>query len=268
MTSESDGRGGQMDRRCALITGASRGIGSAIAVKLAGEGFDVVVNFARSMEAAERIASACARFGVRSRALAGDISDGASREALLDSVRMEFGRLDVLVNNAGVAPRTRKDILDLDPITFDEIMNVNLRGTFFLTQLAARWMVRQHEIHAEREFYIINITSISSFTSSPDRAGYCISKAGLSMATKLYADRLAQHAIRVYEVRPGIIETDMTRGVRAKYDCLIDEGLLPISRWGTPEDVALAVTALARGYLPYSTGEVVNVDGGFHLRKL
>jgi len=257
-----------MNRRCALVTGASRGIGAAIAVRLAEDGLDVAVNYVKSREAAERVVEGCATAGVKAMAIQADLSEDRSRIALLEMVRETFGRLDVLVNNAGVAPSHRADILEAEPAEFDRLVAVNLRAPFFLTRDAARWMLEQQTAHPERRFHIVNVTSISAYTSSPERAGYCVSKAGLSMATRLYADRLAARNVSVYEVRPGIIFTDMTRGVADKYDGLIREGLLPIPRWGQPEDVAAAVGALASDALPYSTGDVVNVDGGFHLRRL
>ena len=186
-----------------------------------------------------------------------------------------FGRIDLLVNNAGMGPRTRMDILETTEESYDEVMNVNLKGPFFLSQLVARTMLEQLETgpaetngggsHAPQ---IINIGSISAYTSSPARGEYCISKAGVGMMTLLFADRLAESGINVCEVRPGIVETDMTSTVKEKYDKLIGDGLTPIRRWGQPEDVGKAVAALAEGLFPFSTGAVLDVDGGFHMHRL
>jgi 3-oxoacyl-[acyl-carrier protein] reductase len=187
---------------------------------------------------------------------------------LVERVLEEFGGIDLLVNNAGMAPRQRNDLLEMSEASFDEVLGTNLKGPFFLTQQVARIMVEQQKGDPQDMPVIINIGSISSDTSSTNRGEYCISKAGMGMMTLLFADRLASSGIRVYEVRPGIIETDMTAGVKEKYDKRIGEGLLPINRWGRPEDVARAVVALSSGILPYSTGEIINVDGGFHIRRL
>ena len=183
--------------------------------------------------------------------------------------REEFGRLDLLVNNAGIVPKERVDLLDASVESFDQVMDVNLKGPYFLTQAVASWMIEQRSAASDDyQPAIINISSISAYAASPERGDYCVSKAGLSMMTKLYAARLANEGINVYEIRPGVIATDMTAGVKAKYDGLIEADLTPIKRWGTPEDVARAVAAIATGMLPFSTGEVINVDGGFHLRRL
>ncbi len=190
-------------------------------------------------------------------------------EALLTFTKERFGRLDVLVNNAGIAPEARVDLLQASEESFERLLRVNLKAPYFLSQAVANWMIEQRTArgpgYAPR---IINITSISAYTASPERGDYCVSKAGLSMTTKLFAARLAEYGIPVYEVRPGIITTDMTAGVTEKYDALIANGLLPMPRWGTPEDVGRAVAALATGQLPYSTGDLINIDGGFHLRRL
>jgi len=183
-------------------------------------------------------------------------------------VKEKFGRCDMLVNNAGVAPSKRMDVLEATEQSYDRVMNVNLKGPYFLTQLVANWMIEQRRQYPKRNFRIVNTGSISAYTSSPARGEYCLSKAGISMMTKLYADRLAEFGIGVFEIRPGIIMTDMTSVVKDKYDKLIAEGLTPIKRWGQPEDVAKAVGAIAEGRLDFSTGQVINVDGGFHLRRL
>jgi NAD(P)-dependent dehydrogenase (short-subunit alcohol dehydrogenase family) len=187
---------------------------------------------------------------------------------MLERIMQTWGRLDLLVNNAGVAPRERRDLLEVTEQSYDDVMGVNLRGVFFLTQRVAKLMIQQLQDGKIETARIVNIGSISAYTSSINRGEYCIAKSGIGMLTALYADRLAEYGINVYEVRPGIIETDMTHGVQEKYDKLIAEGLTPIRRWGTPEDVAKAVYALAEGYLGFSTGEIINVDGGFHIRRL
>lgn len=262
----------------ALITGASRGIGRGIALELAALGYDLVVNYAGNRAAAERTAQDClarssaAGKTIRAEPCQADISRPADRSALLEFARKTFGRLDLLVNNAGVAPDVRADILDATEESFDRLLGINVKGPYFLTQLAARWMIEQSSGYAAvASGYspaIVTVSSISAYTASVNRGDYCVAKAALSMLTPLFAARLAEHGIRVYEIRPGIIATDMTGAVREKYDRLIEEGLTPIRRWGTPEDVGKAVAAIALQLLPFSTGEVINVDGGFHLRRL
>lgn len=264
----------------ALITGASRGIGRGIALELAQLGHDLVINFAGNEAAAKQTAAACvdraltAKRKIRAEICQADISKSADRHRLIDFTRKTFQRLDLLVNNAGVAPEVRADILDASQDSFDRLININVKGPYFLTQLAAKWMIEQTRV--ERRVggtsytspKIVIISSLSAYTASTNRGDYCISKAALSMITPLFAARLAEFGIGVYEIRPGIIETDMTSAVKEKYDQLIREGLTPIPRWGTPEDVGKAVAAIAQDLLPYSTGEVINVDGGFHLRRL
>ncbi len=261
--------------RVALVTGGGRGIGRGIALALAQIGYDLVVNYAGNEAAARQTAAdagasaMAAGNAARAEICRADVAERADRERLVQFTREQFGRLDLLVNNAGVAPTVRADLLEASEESFDRLIAINLRGPFFLTQSMARWMVEQTASPlAEYLPQIINITSVSAYTASVNRGDYCVAKAGLSMMTKLYAARLAEHGIRVYEVRPGIIETDMTAGVRERYDRLIDAGLSPIRRWGRPEDVGQAVAAVAAGALPFSTGEVINVDGGFHLRIL
>jgi len=263
------------ERRVALVTGASRGIGRAIALELARNGFDLMINYVSNVAAAEE---ACAEAQAASGAhqtrvglCRADIAERRDREELLARTREQFGRLDLLVNNAGVAPEARVDLLEASEESFDRLVRVNLKGPYFLSQAVARWMTEQQTSGALPCYQpaIVNITSISAYTASPERGDYCVAKAGLAMMTQLYAARLAVEGINVYEIRPGIIATDMTAGVKAKYDRLIlDEGLTPIRRWGLPEDVARAVAAVAMGSFPFSTGEVINVDGGFHLRRL
>lgn len=254
--------------RVAVVTGGSRGIGRGIALGLARAGFDVVVNYNRSSQAAEEVAAKVRELGRKALAIQADVSVRADRERFVDAVLEQFGHIDVLVNNAGVAPEVRADILEATEESFDRVIAINLRGPYFLTQRVAKHMIEYVQKHPDAQPKIINIGSNSAYTSSTSRGDYCISKAGIGMMTKLYADRLAEYGILVYEIRPGIIATDMTAVVKEKYDRLFAEGITPIRRWGTPEDVAKAVVALAEGALPYSTGEVINVDGGFHLHRL
>ncbi len=260
--------------RVALITGASRGIGRGIALELARAGYDLVINYATNAAAAEaaraEICAAANRHDTRIELCRGDVSSAADRSALIEFTREKFGRLDLLVNNAGVAPEKRADLLAATEESFDRLIAINLKGPYFLTQLAARWMIELKASGAVADYAptIVSITSVSADAASPERGDYCVTKAGLAMMTKLFAVRLAVEGINVYEVRPGIIATEMTAGVKEKYDHLIGAGLTPIARWGTPEDVGRAVAAIASGALPFSTGEVINVDGGFHLRRL
>lgn len=256
------------DNPVALITGAGRGIGRGIALALARQGWTIVVNYRGDQVAAENTAVAIRNLGVQAQIIQADIADTASHEALLNAVLNTYTRLDMLVNNAGMAPRQRLDILHTTEASFDEVLNVNLKGPFFLTQRAARMMIDLLNAGRIASPKIINIGSISAYTSSPDRAEYCISKAGMGMMTLLYAHRLAESGINVYEIRPGIIETDMTSAVSEKYDALIAGGLTPVRRWGTPDDVGRIVAAIANDVLPFSTGEIINVDGGFHMRRL
>ena len=253
------------DSAVGMVTGSARGIGAAIAAQLAGEGLDLalldVLDCAATAEAVKQA-------GRDALAVKADVTSPADRAEALVAVEARFGRLDVLVNNAGVAPRERADILEATEDSYDRVMSINLKGPYFLTQAVANWMIRQRQDRPDGWMCIVNISSMSAYTASPSRGEYCISKAGVSMATKLWAARLAEHGIGVYEIRPGIIATDMTAAVKGKYDQLIGEGLTPIRRWGEPGDVAAAVAACARGDLRFSTGEVINVDGGFHLRTL
>ncbi len=265
----------RVERPVAVVTGSSRGIGRAIAIELAGLGFDIVINHydftadGRPDEtAAQKTLSDITAKGVRCLVLRADVSSDADRKALVKAVKDEFGRCVMLVNNAGVAPLKRADLLEATEESFDRVLDINLRGPYFLTQLVAKWMIEQKKQYPNRRCRIVNIGSMSSYTSSPARGEYCISKAGVSMMTMLYADRLAEFGIGVFEIRPGIIETDMTSVVKEKYDKLIADGVTPIKRWGQPEDVAKAVSAIAEGKLDFSTGQVINVDGGFHLRRL
>lgn len=254
--------------RAALVTGGSRGIGRGIALALAARGWRVAVNYQQNAAAADEVVATIRASGGEAIAVQADVGDLDSHTPLLNAVLAAFGRLDLLVNNAGIGPRVRVDILEMRVESYDEVMGVNLRGPFFLSQRAAKLMLTQREAGIIPSAAIVNIGSISAYTASINRGEYCISKAGMGMMTALFADRLAPHGITVYEVRPGIIETDLTHGAKAKYDALIADGLTPIRRWGQPEDIGKAVAAIAQGDFPFSTGEVINVDGGFHLHRL
>ncbi len=253
------------DTRVALVTGAGRGIGRAIAVNLARGGFAVIINdLPDSADIAETVAMAEAA-GARVTLAPGDISDLAGHDDLLETAWTAFGRIDCLVNNAGVSVASRGDVLDVQPDSFDRLIDINLRGPFFLTQAVARRMVAAPSGGFRS---IVTVSSMNAEAASPDRAEYCISKIGLSMMSRVFALRLASEGIHTYEVRPGIIRTDMTAVAREKYDRLFAQGIAPISRWGEPEDVGRTVAMLASGALPYSTGEIVHVDGGLSLPRL
>jgi len=257
----------------AVVTGAGRGIGRAIVLALARDGFDVVgidVLFepGNRKKGLFEVKDRVRELGGRFLPVAGDIARIEDHGRMLDAAVGVCGRIDVLVNNAGVAPLERRDILDTSPESFDRVLSINARGPFFLTQNAARRMARQTPRKDGVPASIIFITSISAAVSSTARPEYCLSKAALSMASTLFADALAGPGIGVYEVRPGIIATDMTAGVKAKYDRLIAGGLVPQGRWGRPEDVGRAVAALARGDLGFSTGAVIEVSGGMNIRRL
>jgi 3-oxoacyl-[acyl-carrier protein] reductase len=250
--------------RVALVTGASRGIGRGIALALAGAGHDVVVNYASNADAAASVVSEVESHGVRASAVRADVSVAEDRRRLVDAAYDQFGRVDLLVNNAGVAPLVRADLLDADEESFDRVLGTNLKGPYFLTQLVARRMIEQGGEPAK----VVIVSSISAYAASVNRGDYRLAKAGLAMMTALYATRLAEYGIAVHEIRPGVIATDMTGAVKDRYDRLIADGLTPIRRWGQPEDVGRAVVAVATDLLPFSTGQVIDVDGGFHLRTL
>jgi NAD(P)-dependent dehydrogenase (short-subunit alcohol dehydrogenase family) len=257
-----------------LVTGASRGLGRGIALQLAREGFSVAVNYVRNRGRAEETLELCRSVASgpdvqRFAALQGDVGVGAQRKSLVKATLREFGRIDALVNNAGIAPRVRADITEASEESFDELIRNNLKGPYFLTQAVVRhWLEEKPRTLLPGGFKIVFVTSISANTASISRGDYCISKAGLSMAAQLWAVRLAGEGIQVVELRPGIMATDMTSAVREKYDRLIAEGLVPEGRWGLPEDVGAAAAAVIRGDLPFTTGSVIDVDGGFHLRRL
>jgi 3-oxoacyl-[acyl-carrier protein] reductase len=252
----------------ALITGSRRGIGLGIAEQLAREGFRIVLNSTSPLDAAGKALDAVNALRGDCVYIQGDISSREDRETLVSQIKETCGRLDILVNNAGVAPKVREDILVASEESFDRLININVKGPYFLTRNIANWMIHQKQTDPKTHPKIINVSSISAYTASPSRGEYCISKAGVSMMTALYAARLAEYGIGVYEVRPGIIQTDMTAKVKEHYDDLIARGLTPIRRWGRPDDIGRAVAAIARDSFPFSTGEVLNVDGGFHLRIL
>lgn len=259
--------------RVALVTGAGQGIGRGIALQLAADGFSIVVNDivadpANTDSGAYEVKAAIEATGGRAEVFRADVAGAEDRGAMMDFVAERFGRLDLLVNNAGVGPKERRDILEAGEESFERVMAVNLQGPYFLTQLAANRMIEWQRAGTVEQPRIAFITSISAYTSSPARGEYCVSKAGLSMAAKLYADRLAEFGIPVIEVRPGIIRTPMTSVVKDKYDKLIAEGLLPIKRWGRPEDVARVISAFARGDLDYCTGQAIEAGGGFCIRRL
>ncbi|WP_019987310.1 3-ketoacyl-ACP reductase [Rudanella lutea] len=255
-------------KKVAFITGSSRGIGLGIAEHLARKGFDLAINGVREESAVTEVLSQLRALGAEVIYCRGSVADADARRQMLDQIQGHFGRLNLLVNNAGIAPRVRADILEAGEESFDEVLNVNLKGPYFLTQAVANWMIAQQEANARFEGSIITVSSISATVASVNRGDYCLSKAGLSMATQLFAARLGAFGIPVYEVRPGIIKTDMTAGVTDKYDKLIADGLTIQPRWGLPDDVGRAVAAIAEGGFPYSTGQVFMVDGGLTLARL
>jgi NAD(P)-dependent dehydrogenase (short-subunit alcohol dehydrogenase family) len=257
----------QSMKRVAAITGGGRGIGLGISAALAREGFDLAI-CGQKPEAEVASLDGLRASGAQVLYARADVARSEDRTAFLESIRARFGRLDVLVNNAGIAPRLRADILEAGEESFDELVRVNLKGPYFLTQQAAKWMIELKGRDPAFAAAIVNITSISATVASTNRGDYCLSKAALGMSNRLWSVRLAEFGIPVYEVRPGVIKTDMTAGVTGKYDALIANGLVPQNRWGLPEDVGKAVAMLARGDLPYSTGQVIMVDGGLTLSRL
>src|SRR5579871_1052578 len=248
----------------ALVTGGGRGIGRAICLELARHRYAVAINYAANEEAAREtqhlLGPAAASLLCRA-----DVADRSERDRMVDDVLGQWGRVDVLVNNAGITSVGRKDVLEATEESWDRVLNVNLKGPFFLCQRVATAMLAL--LPQLNRPAIVNISSLSAYAMSTNRGDYCVSKAGLAAVTQLFALRLAERGIRVYEVRPGIVETDMTAAAHEKYTHLIAEGLTPIRRWGTPTDVGQAVAALVTGTIPFCTGEVINVDGGFHIRR-
>ncbi|HEX5445844.1 MAG TPA: 3-ketoacyl-ACP reductase [Pirellulales bacterium] len=252
----------------AMVTGGSRGIGRAICLELARLGHAVAVNYAASAAAADEVVSHIVAAGGRAVALQADVAQAGDRAALVGRTVAEFGRLDVLVNNAGIGSPGRLDLLEATEANWDRVLTTNLKAPFFLTQLAARQMLAQPRSGGFGRGKIINISSISAYTASIDRGDYCIAKSAMRMLTWLWAERLAGDGIQVFEICPGVIATDLTAPVAAKYDRLLADGLAPLARWGQPADVARAVGAIVSDCFPYSTGEQINVDGGFHIRRL
>ena len=252
----------------ALVTGGSRGIGLGIVQQLAQQGFNIAINGVRSEEDVTDVLASIKALGVEVIYCQGNVALSADRAKILQEVKDHYGQLNLLVNNAGIAPRERRDVLSTSETSFDEVLDTNLKSCYFLTQAAANWMIEQKATQPDFSASIINISSISATVASVNRGEYCVSKAGISMVTQLFAVRLGEYDIPVYEVRPGVIATDMTAGVKEKYDNLIGGGLCVQPRWGTPEDVGKAVGALAAGGFPYSTGQVFMVDGGLTLSRL
>ena len=255
-------------RKVALITGGTRGIGLGIAQRLAKEGIDLALNGVRSKEEVEEVISDLEKEGVRVEYFPGNIAEKKDREAIVEGVKEKFGRLNFLVNNAGVAPRVRADVLEVEEADFDYLMNINQRGTFFLTQGVARWMVEQKNVSPASDFALVTITSVSAKLASTNRVAYCMSKSALSMMSQVFAVRLASQRIPVFEIQPGVIETDMTAKVKEIYEEKISHGLTLESRLGTPEDVGKIVAALLRGDLCYATGQIIAVDGGMMVGRL
>lgn len=256
-----------------LVTGASRGLGRGVAQRCAAAGFSVAVHYAGNEAAARETMTLCESVALKPNqrfvAVRGNLAVAAERTAILGQTLSVFGHLDALVNNAGMAPRVRADLTETGEASYDEVMGVNLKGPFFLTQLAANWWLNHpDESRLPGGYKLVFITSVSANTASINRGEYCVSKAGLAMTAQLWAVRLANAGVQVAEIRPGIMETDMTAGVKEKYDKLIADGLIPQMRWGQPEDVGLAVESVLKGHLPYSTGCVIEVDGGLHIRRL
>lgn len=254
-------------KKTAVVTGSSRGIGYAIARQLGLDGFNVVIVATGSREKNIDAIRRLEEEGITVGYVQANVADHDDRLRIVSESVQLFGRIDVLVNNAGVAPLVRADLLEMTEESFDRVVGINTKGNMFLTQAVARQMIAQEPIE-KRKGVIVNISSCSSVVSSTSRGEYCVSKAGISMLTTLFADRLASEGILVHEVRPGVIATDMTSAVQAKYDRLIEDGLFPISRWGTPEDVAGAVSALVSDKFLYTTGNYIDVDGGFHIKRL
>jgi len=257
----------------AIVTGGSRGLGRGIAVRLAELGFSIILNYAGNAAAAAETVDLCrlrqSQLDQRFIPFQADMAVQDHRLRLVEQTLDALGRIDVLVNNAGIGPKVRADVTETTVESFNHVLRVNLEAPFFLTQAVVRyWLSRQPDAILPHGFSVVNISSISADTASLNRGEYCISKAGLAMVTQLWAVRLASSRIHVFELRPGIMATDMTSGVKEKYDRMMGEGLVPQNRWGQPEDVGKAVGALVSGSFPYSTGEVIYLDGGMHLRRL
>ena len=254
--------------KIAFITGGTRGIGLGIAVELAKAGFDLAVNGVRDEATVKPVLEELRQYGAQVIYVRGDVSKKLDRQSMVDAVVHQFGQINVLVNNAGIAPKERKDILEATEESFEHVLTVNLQGPYFLTQLVANKMIETKKQQPGDFFCIINVSSVSASIASVNRGEYCISKAGIAMATKLWAARLGEFDIPVYEIQPGVIQTDMTSGVQAKYDKLFQSGMAIQSRWGTPADIGKVAVAMATGSMPYSTGQVVLVDGGMTIQRL
>ena len=255
-------------KRVALVTGGSRGLGLGIAQQLAERDFNLAINGRRDEQSVTEVLQQLRDSSTEVIYCQADVADATSREAMVDQVRDAFGRLDVLINNAGVAPTVRADILEATQESFDRLIDINLKGPYFLTQAVANWMIEQRREDSSFAGIVINVSSVSASLASVNRGEYCISKAGMSMATQLWAVRLAEFGIAVYEVRPGIFHTDMNAAVTEKYDQLIAKGLLLDPRWGRPEELGKAVAVLASGELSYATGNILNIDGGMTVPRL
>jgi len=256
-----------------LVTGSSRGLGRGVAETLAEAGFSVAIHYANNQQAAEAAVESCKKLASDPKqkfaTVGGNIGLAADRQRIFDQTLEAYGHIDALVNNAGIAPRIRADITEATEEIFDEVIAINLKGPYFLSQLAARyWLANPGKCLLPGGYKLLFVSSLSANTASINRGEYCISKAGLGMVTQLWAVRLADAGVQVLELRPGIMATDMTSGVKEKYDKLLADGLVPQKRWGAPKDVGLAVQSILRGNFPFSTGDVINIDGGFHLRRL
>jgi len=258
----------QKMKQTALITGGSRGIGLGIARELAAEGLDLAINGIRPERQVTETLKELRDFGTRILYCQGDVSKREDRDSMLEKIRGEFGQLNFLINNAGVAPKERRDLLEATEESFGHVLLTNLQGPYFLSQAVARWLVKQKKENGEFFGALINISSISATVASVNRGEYCVSKAGMAMMTQLFAVRLGAFDIPVYEIRPGVIETDMTSAVKEKYDRMFEQGLAVQSRWGQPSDIGKIVRALVKGMLPYSTGQVIMADGGLTLPRL
>jgi NAD(P)-dependent dehydrogenase (short-subunit alcohol dehydrogenase family) len=254
--------------KIAFITGGTRGIGFGIAVALGKAGFDLALNGMRNEGEVVDALEEVRKLGVNVAYFKGNVAEREDRQAMFDKIISHFGAVNLLVNNAGIAPRERADILHAKEEIWDEVMEINLKGPYFLTQLFASYFVEMKLKNPLFDATIINISSISAFVASVNRGEYCISKAGIAMATKLWATRLGEYDIPVYEIQPGIIKTDMTAGVVEKYDKLFQEGISLQRRWGLPDDVGKVAAMLAQGHLPYATGQVIKVDGGLNIQRL
>jgi len=254
--------------KIALITGGTRGIGLGIAIELAKAGFDLAINGMRDEAEVKSVIAELSDYGVQVAYFRGDVSKKEDRQGMIEKILERYGKINVLVNNAGIAPPDRKDILEATEESFENVLMVNLRGPYFLTQLVANTMIADKKQMVDEFFCIINVSSVSATVASVNRGEYCISKAGIAMATKLWASRLGEFDIPVYEIQPGVIRTDMTSGVVSKYDQLFANGLAIQQRWGVPSDIGKVAAAMATGSMPYSTGQVVLVDGGMTVQRL